>query len=353
MNYKENRWAKTEEEFVLSNYLDLTWRQIAQELGRTEGAVRIKARKLGAIKRRHNLWTKKEIKQLKMLYPISSLQELLDAFPDRNKDDIWSKAKGLGITKTEKAKSRSHREKSLIYSINEQFFSRGISSPDHAVLFGFILADGYFNDAAKAVRIKLKKDDRTYLNKIKDLVGSDKGVYQFDSEPWAVTLDIQSPLIFRDLKSMCTFTNKSLDLRYPKIMKGHRYELDFIRGLFEGNGGVKMVKSPSKCREFSYSFHVTFGSRDVVKNIQKALIDNCLDGGRPALTKTKIYDDQRTDYGYSVEYSNYSSAIIGYWLYASVFSGKSSLYMQRKLDRFRSLWDEWKFNPPPELQEIY
>ena len=70
-------WTKDEVKLLKELYPDNSARDIANELGRTVTAVRVKAYKLGLCERR-NVWSKKELNLVKRLYPSKTVQEVAE-----------------------------------------------------------------------------------------------------------------------------------------------------------------------------------------------------------------------------------------------------------------------------------
>ena len=65
---RENDYSEKEIEFILNNYLNMTYKQIAETLGREESAIHNKANRLGLIK--SNKWSKEDLEKLYKYYPI-------------------------------------------------------------------------------------------------------------------------------------------------------------------------------------------------------------------------------------------------------------------------------------------
>lgn len=94
---KEMSWTAVETDFLQKNYNTLTYKQIAQKLGKTRSAVLAKAwrLRLGADK----LWTAEEIDILKKYYNQLSDEEVAKKLARRTPSAIWQKAHKLGLKK--------------------------------------------------------------------------------------------------------------------------------------------------------------------------------------------------------------------------------------------------------------
>lgn len=98
-------WTKIEEEFLRDN-MHLTYAEVARKLGRPEGGVAEKARRLGLAKRIHKDWSREELSKLRRIYPYKRNKELGEIF-GVSEDAIVAKAAVMGLYK----KGRKRREK--------------------------------------------------------------------------------------------------------------------------------------------------------------------------------------------------------------------------------------------------
>ena len=70
-------WSRQEEALLTTLYPDNSIRDIANQLGRTVGAVAKRASKLGLRKKRY-IWSKRELNLLRKLYPSRTAQQIAD-----------------------------------------------------------------------------------------------------------------------------------------------------------------------------------------------------------------------------------------------------------------------------------
>jgi len=88
------RWTDEEIAFMMDHYGTMSIKEIARELGRTENAIKNKAKKLGLSKLPQ--WSDEEIKLLVGLYgrlPAEEIAKILG----RSKDAVYHKAMRLGL----------------------------------------------------------------------------------------------------------------------------------------------------------------------------------------------------------------------------------------------------------------
>ena len=71
-------WTSKEDEFLRDNYRNLTAEQLAEQIGRTEGAVRHRLSKLGLVDKRAPAWSPKEDELLRDNYHNLTAEQLAD-----------------------------------------------------------------------------------------------------------------------------------------------------------------------------------------------------------------------------------------------------------------------------------
>ena len=126
------------------------------------------------------------------------------------------------------------------YSCNYNFFKTW--SHDMAYILGFIATDGYITPGG-CLGIGLKLEDEEILVKISQALESNrpliygKAKTKKDSDKYfgTVSLNISNIIIKEDLEKLGIVANKTFSLgRFDMIPE--EYELDFIRGAFDGDG---------------------------------------------------------------------------------------------------------------------
>lgn len=135
---------------------------------------------------------------------------------------------------------RSHR-----YNINSDFFKDW--SHEMAYVLGLVASDGSIYIEGRQRRLEFMMKDKELLESVRDAMGSEHPIR------YKVTLDkrmgkyrdiyqfrICSKEICSDLINIGIRPNKSLTLEYPLIPK--EFNPDFIRGVFDGDGGVYLLR---------------------------------------------------------------------------------------------------------------
>jgi len=142
---------------------------------------------------------------------------------------------------------RTHREKSLRYSVNESFFD-DIDSEDKAYWLGFLAADGYQTGTVVGCSLSLK--DKRHLMVLKETLNATHPVKVYTQtsgyKPGSkyCRLIITSPKLCAGLEKHGVVKNKTHKLEFPNLPS--HLERHYIRGYFDGDGcWAKSKKSAS------------------------------------------------------------------------------------------------------------
>lgn len=124
---------------------------------------------------------------------------------------------------------------SLSLKINHNAFS--VITRESAYWAGFLAADGNMGlskSGSKRIRIYLKKSDSAHLEKFKRFLQSEHKV-SISPTYDRCSFEFSSEKIYDDLEKLYKLTpRKSLTLEYPDLP--FKFQADFIRGLFDGDG---------------------------------------------------------------------------------------------------------------------
>ena len=134
--------------------------------------------------------------------------------------------------------NKEMRASNRTHQCNHDYFKTW--SSNMAYILGLIFADGSL--CKNRIKLALKSDDVYLLEMIKTEMGY-TGEIHFESplvknkRYSAAKLDISSMDIREDLIGLGIHERKSLTIEFPNVPK--EYELDFIRGYFDGDGFTK------------------------------------------------------------------------------------------------------------------
>lgn len=185
------------------------------------------------------------------------------------------------ITKREKSEVQSLSIKKYMskgkygkkYNIDENYFKT--ITANTAYILGFLSADGYINNDLHFVRIALQESDKEFLELIKNELkyeGEIKSVKRkVRSKEYDVcVLTIYNKTIVKDLNNFNLISNKSLIFHVPYDKIPKVYWIDYIRGIFDGDGSVKIRK-----KQESHNTHILIefssGSKKCIEDLSYML----------------------------------------------------------------------------------
>lgn len=128
------------------------------------------------------------------------------------------------------------------YNVNQNYFNL-IDDEIKAYWFGFILADGHVTKSKDHLMITLNKNDRTHLEKFRLDIESNHPIKQrndYDS----FEINIGSSILCNELYNKGINNRKSWEIDIDKIINSIPMRLynHFIRGIFDGDGCIKIYK---------------------------------------------------------------------------------------------------------------
>jgi intein-encoded DNA endonuclease-like protein len=169
---------------------------------------------------------------------------------------------------------RSAEECHRIYPIREDFFD-AIDTQEKAYFLGFLYADGGNNIDANFVRVDLARKDKDILEKLVSLIYLEDPLQHIKDQDrkkihkgedvvyYTSYFDICSKYICHKLEELGCGAKKSLILNFPEWLVDPELQRHFIRGYYDGDGGVfltdiktrsastKMVSTIEFCRSMS------------------------------------------------------------------------------------------------------
>lgn len=233
---------------------------------------------------------------------------------------IYRKLNTHGIKQRSKSEARIEAQKQnkvpqQFYDINEDFFS--IWSPEMAYVFGLILTDGCVSDAGV---ISLCINDRELLEKVKKALRSEHKITLSKHQKGLYYFHFAREKLVADLAKLGVLPRKSLTIKFPKVPE--RYLVDFIRGVFDGDGSVMLNK---KSKNFPLVTKFFSGSEDFINGIEIKLQEL-------SMPKRTIYQ-QKTKNGiyYTIVYGHKNSIKLFNILYKDT---QNELFLERKYRKF-------------------
>lgn len=161
---------------------------------------------------------------------------------------------------------RSMREAHSVYNINQDVFEK-VNSEQGAYFLGLLFADGTLSVKKQSVRLKLSYKDLEIIESFKLFLQYDgpikKREYSKKNKNWQdqVGIDIYNKKLNDDLFILGMVPAKSLILKMPNIPK--EYLKDFIRGYYDGDGGIYIYKNKKR-------FNIQFtSSSEFIESLSK------------------------------------------------------------------------------------
>lgn len=223
----------------------------------------------------------------------------------------------------------------MFRKFNKDFFRSW--SNEMAYVLGFIFADGtVFKNKRGAFFLEITSTDLEVIDKIRKMIQSDHrvGVRESKKFGWKTSyrLQIGSKEMVKDLISFGVIQSKSLVVSFPEVpdkFLGH-----FVRGYFDGDGGVYFGKYRRKNRnnKFGWTFNTNFtsGSKKFLVSLLKAINKNVSEG--------LVYEKKG---GYSLCFSRRNSVALFKLMYHNV---SSEMFLERKYNKFLEAFKNLKYN---------
>lgn len=123
------------------------------------------------------------------------------------------------------------------YEVNDDFFKH--QSSEMAYILGFLAADGFVSSKENRISIQLQESDQDFLEKIKELIQSDRPIKNYLTNAGRSTckLEVWSSEWKKDLAIYNIVPNKTFILMPPDRLDS-QYYFDYIRGYFDGDGSI-------------------------------------------------------------------------------------------------------------------
>jgi len=193
-----------------------------------------------------------------------------------------------------------------------------------AYVLGFLFADGNIICTKRHTWFwSIQITDKGILEKIKMEINSSHIISERkkkQNHKQLYRLQIGSKHMCNDLLHLGLTQRKSKTILLPKIPK--KYFSDFLRGYFDGDGGVwvGLKNKNQKKKTYTISTFFTSGSMEFLVSLRHVLSKNGLNGG--SLVKKER--------GFDLKYSVKDSLI----LYKIMYNNKCSLFLDRKKEKF-------------------
>lgn len=198
-----------------------------------------------------------------------------------------------------------------------------------AYVLGFFAADGsMISNNRGAHFIEFMSTDKELIILVKECLESGHKITTRIRNPKhkpSHRIQIGSKSMFNDLQRLGFCQAKSLVLSWPKIPK--KYQPDFVRGYFDGDGGVYFKRYLCKDRKnprWVFMSRFTSGSLGFLKSLHQILKKDANVNGGFIVTKAK-------QKGFDLVFSHHDSVALYWYMYHNA----PRIYLKRKYSMFQ------------------
>jgi len=236
---------------------------------------------------------------------------------------VWKYCRSECLSRRSKSEARLEAQKKgkvpqNYFEINERFFSEW--STEMAYVLGLIATDGCIS---RSGTISLCINDKVLLEKVRVAMGSAHTVKHYGRQKGLYEFRFSRTKMVADLNRLGIFPDKSLNLGFPDVPNA--FLVDFIRGVFDGDGSVFFEKRSSK---FPLRASFVASSKGFIETLENKL-------QTLGLPKRNIYQHKtKNAVSYMIRYSHRNSVQLFDLLYGNV--AKTGLFLARKYDKFSS-----------------
>lgn len=235
------------------------------------------------------------------------------------------KKNGIAIRNFSEAAIASSQNRS--FHKNEYYFSQ--QNRNMAWLMGFLAADGNISKKDNRIKISLSTVDREILERIKEDVEIENSIKEETSNRGfdITTLVWSSAQHKKDLAKYGIVPNKTFILKPPYALE-RKYWIDFIRGYFDGDGSVNLIKTKGTRGNGALRFQICGAKKEMLEWMVNFFYEEY---GIPKVS-IQASDVNRQHTLYFFQYSSRAVRKIYSVLYTD-----STLFLKRKKDKFEEI----------------
>lgn len=239
---------------------------------------------------------------------------------------VWKYCKSEHITRRGRSDARLEAQKrgkvpQSYFDIDENFFSKW--SPEMAYVLGLIATDGCIS---RSGAVSLCVNDKELLEKVRLVMGSEHIIKSHKHQEALYGFRFTRKKLTADLKKLGILPKKSLTIGFPDVPDA--FLVDFIRGVFDGDGSVFFEK-----RSLKLPLRASFisGSKDFIETLESKLM-------ALGMPKRTIYQHKtKNAVSYMIRYAHANSIKLFNLLYNSNQNTvKKGMFLARKYNKFLS-----------------
>ncbi|MFA5255319.1 MAG: LAGLIDADG family homing endonuclease [Candidatus Omnitrophota bacterium] len=234
---------------------------------------------------------------------------------------VWKYCKSEHIIRRGRSDARLEAQKKgkvpqNFFDINDKFFSKW--SSEMAYVLGLIATDGC---VSKSGAVSLCINDKDLLEKVKNAMGSAHTIKYYGRQNRLYSFNFSRQRLCADLGKLGIFPNKSLNIRFPDVPDA--FLIDFIRGVFDGDGSVFFEK---RSPEFPLRTSFVSSSREFITELESKL-------ATLGMPKKNIWQQPtKNSFSFILRYAHKDSIKLFRILYPNPLG--NSLFLKRKHERF-------------------
>lgn len=269
---RKGTWSSTEDKILLKYYGKKPTKEICKLLNRKVESIRHRVVRLGIqLKKNAPKWDKNEDKILIENYGLIPIRDIAKKFTNRSQNSIIQRICQLKLPDDFGKRHNAMILATRKHDRNDNAFSE--INELSAYWAGFIAADGHIeirNAKENQLAITLARADRHHLEKLKEYLGYSGPILDYISEGNKISkLCISSQIMCDDL--LLNFNihggNKTFNLGQPYKLISENYQLAFLKGAIDGDGGIYCYdKTPLR-------FFIGNGSKVFVDWCKKIMIE--------------------------------------------------------------------------------
>lgn len=211
------------------------------------------------------------------------------------------------------------------YNINQSFFNKDNLNSDGAYILGLLASDGWVAKDENCVCIELQSLDKQILEDVNKILHNEREIKDYtrangyqNSKLYFYSAQIKNDLKYYDIIPTKTYDK---DLNFIKNIP-EQYQIDFIRGFFDGDGCITSSNGTLRWQLDGASFNT-------LKNIQTIFKTYEIDLTIIDTTDTTCTIPRYRLYTYGKETCNH--------IFQLFYHKQPTLYLHRKYEKFKEL----------------
>lgn len=266
-------------------------------------------------------------------------QEVIDTYNDGNGQAKTGRQFGIGVNSVKFILNKHNiqvrnpqqaaalsNENRRVYSVNDDYFLT--QSPNMAWLLGFIASDGNVSKDNNRIKIGLSSVDKEILERIKEELSIEADITDYVTNNGFDVSELcwSSKKHKQILANYSIIPNKTFLLKPPYGLK-EEYHIDYVRGYFDGDGSINLIKNSNGRGQGSVRFQIASATEEILEWILDVL-------ERHGITRPRIQVQIKPS-GTPLYYFQYSS-VMSRKIYHILYT-QNSLRLERKYQHYTEI----------------